>query len=219
MSTGTVPPHKSVTTPRHHRGGRYGRPEIFVGRCDDITDAEVILLDVGQHVDGDGGKSKDEYVTRAAQVGSGTRIRWSRCRGRGWRVSQVGSTSEARMQVNWLLIGALGAALSVGLGAFGAHGLRSAIGRRGPGPLGNRSAVSDVRSLGLTAIGATRAAVAGPGRCGGCSAGRRCLDLRGTTVAALALGGPRWLGAVTPIGGALMIVGWVRLAWSALRSL
>ena len=30
---------------------------------------------------------------------------------------------------------------------------------------------------------------------------------------AMALGGPRWLGAVTPIGGAVMIIGWLALAW------
>jgi uncharacterized membrane protein YgdD (TMEM256/DUF423 family) len=31
---------------------------------------------------------------------------------------------------------------------------------------------------------------------------------------ALALGGPRWLGPVTPIGGLAMIGGWLWLAWS-----
>jgi uncharacterized membrane protein YgdD (TMEM256/DUF423 family) len=33
----------------------------------------------------------------------------------------------------------------------------------------------------------------------------------------LALGGPRWLGPVTPIGGALLIAGWLWLAFGALR--
>jgi uncharacterized membrane protein YgdD (TMEM256/DUF423 family) len=37
------------------------------------------------------------------------------------------------------------------------------------------------------------------------------------TVAILALGGPRWLGAITPIGGLLMIVAFVLLALAALR--
>jgi len=37
------------------------------------------------------------------------------------------------------------------------------------------------------------------------------------TVAALALGGPRWLGAVTPLGGLLLIVAFLIFAWSALR--
>lgn len=34
---------------------------------------------------------------------------------------------------------------------------------------------------------------------------------------ALALGAPRLIGAVTPIGGAAMIAGWVWLAWRARR--
>ena len=33
------------------------------------------------------------------------------------------------------------------------------------------------------------------------------------TLYALAFGAPRWLGAVTPIGGAAMIAGWLWLAW------
>ena len=44
-------------------------PEIFVGRCDDMDDQRVILLDVDVHHDGDGGRSKEEYVRRAAQFG------------------------------------------------------------------------------------------------------------------------------------------------------
>ncbi len=44
-------------------------PEIYVGRCDDMDDARVILLDVDVHNDGDGGRSKDEYVRKAAQFG------------------------------------------------------------------------------------------------------------------------------------------------------
>lgn len=44
-------------------------PEIYVGRCDDMDDARVILLDVDVHRDGDGGRSKDDYVRRAAQLG------------------------------------------------------------------------------------------------------------------------------------------------------
>jgi hypothetical protein len=44
-------------------------PEIYIGRCDDVTDSEVILLDVDVHRAGDGGRTKQEYVERAAQVG------------------------------------------------------------------------------------------------------------------------------------------------------
>lgn len=35
---------------------------------------------------------------------------------------------------------------------------------------------------------------------------------------AMALGGPLWLGAVTPLGGLSLISGWTLLAWRALRA-
>ncbi len=44
-------------------------PEIFVGRCDDMDAEKVILLDVDVHRDGDGGRSKEEYVQTAAKFG------------------------------------------------------------------------------------------------------------------------------------------------------
>lgn len=34
---------------------------------------------------------------------------------------------------------------------------------------------------------------------------------------ALAIGAPRWVGPVTPIGGAILIGGWLYLAWSTTR--
>lgn len=44
-------------------------PEIYVGRCDDILEDRVLLLDVDVHRDGDDGTSKDEYVKKASQWG------------------------------------------------------------------------------------------------------------------------------------------------------
>jgi uncharacterized membrane protein YgdD (TMEM256/DUF423 family) len=38
------------------------------------------------------------------------------------------------------------------------------------------------------------------------------------TLYAMALGAPRWFGAITPIGGTAMIAGWSLLAWRAARS-
>ena len=37
------------------------------------------------------------------------------------------------------------------------------------------------------------------------------------TLYLMALGAPRWLGAITPIGGSLMIAGWLVLAWRVAR--
>ncbi len=33
------------------------------------------------------------------------------------------------------------------------------------------------------------------------------------TLYAMAMGAPRWLGAITPIGGAIMIAAWLWIAW------
>ena len=44
-------------------------PEVYVGRCDDVDDERVILLDADSHRDGDGGRSKEDYVRRAARFG------------------------------------------------------------------------------------------------------------------------------------------------------
>jgi len=44
-------------------------PEVFIGRCDDMDDEKVILLDVDVHRDGDDGRSKEDYVQKAAQFG------------------------------------------------------------------------------------------------------------------------------------------------------
>jgi uncharacterized membrane protein YgdD (TMEM256/DUF423 family) len=38
------------------------------------------------------------------------------------------------------------------------------------------------------------------------------------TLFAMALGAPRWLGAVTPLGGLSFLAGWAALAWAAGRS-
>lgn len=118
--------------------------------------------------------------------------------------------------MNWIFLGALGGALAVALGAFGAHGLAARLDARGLELWETSSRYLMYSSLALILVGlygqpgARRADAAG-----------WCL-LAGSvifsgTVAALALGGPRWLGAVTPIGGTLLIVGFLLFAWAALR--
>ena len=43
--------------------------QVFVGRCDEVTDEGVILLDADVHEEGEGTASKEEYIKRAAMVG------------------------------------------------------------------------------------------------------------------------------------------------------
>lgn len=44
-------------------------PEVFVGRCDDMDDREVILNDADVHQAKDGTLSKNEYLQKAARFG------------------------------------------------------------------------------------------------------------------------------------------------------
>ncbi len=45
-------------------------PEIFVGRCDDEDERGIVLNDVDVHREGDGGRSKEQYVERASRLGT-----------------------------------------------------------------------------------------------------------------------------------------------------
>lgn len=44
-------------------------PKVYVGRCDDEDGQQVILVDADVHEDGQNGKSKQQYVERAAKFG------------------------------------------------------------------------------------------------------------------------------------------------------
>jgi uncharacterized membrane protein YgdD (TMEM256/DUF423 family) len=110
-------------------------------------------------------------------------------------------------------IGCLSAAIAVALGAFGAHGLR---GRLVPDMLstfeiGVRYQMYHALALLGVALAYARwpsASIAAAG----------WLFVAGTLVFSgslylLAVSGQRWLGAITPLGGAALIVGWLALAW------
>lgn len=43
--------------------------EVYIGRCDEMTEERILLHDVDVHRDGEDGRSKDEYVERAARFG------------------------------------------------------------------------------------------------------------------------------------------------------
>jgi uncharacterized membrane protein YgdD (TMEM256/DUF423 family) len=116
-----------------------------------------------------------------------------------------------------LLAGALLMVLAVACGAFAAHGLR---GRLEPEQLALWQTAVDYHvyhALGVLAVGLLalrlRAALL---RWSGWAmlAG---IALFSGSLYALALGAPRWLGAVTPVGGTLFILGWALLAASIMQ--
>jgi uncharacterized membrane protein YgdD (TMEM256/DUF423 family) len=133
----------------------------------------------------------------------------------------VSQPERAGRGERWLARAAFCAALGVAAGAFGAHGLASRLDARGLElwETAARYLMYGGLSLGLVSLAAARDVadrwidVAGSSILGGAV-------VFSTTVAALALGGPGWLGAITPLGGAALIGGLALLgvrAWQLAR--
>ena len=117
----------------------------------------------------------------------------------------------------WLALGATLCALSVGAGAFGAHGLAARLDARGLELWETAARYLMYGGFGLCAV--SWAATGSAHRLANAAGFSLFVGslLFSATVAILALGGPRWLGAVTPLGGLGMIAGFVLLALAALR--
>lgn len=117
----------------------------------------------------------------------------------------------------WIAISALNLALAVMLGAFGAHGLKA---RASLEQLNWWQTATDYffyHALGLFGLAILSKVIP-----------QLPIKLSFTFIQIgifffcgslyiMALGLPRILGAITPIGGALMIAGWLILAWNALK--
>jgi uncharacterized membrane protein YgdD (TMEM256/DUF423 family) len=109
-----------------------------------------------------------------------------------------------------LLIGALLAGLGILLGAFGAHGLRAVLTPQALGWWQTGVQYQMWQALGLVAIGAARLPRL---RVPVWLLALGTLIFSGSLYL-MALTDARWLGMVTPVGGVLMIAGWVCFALS-----
>ena len=105
------------------------------------------------------------------------------------------------------VLAALSGAIAVAAGAFGAHGAS------GPAVEWLKTGAQYQLIHVVAALVAARMEARGPAWLFVIGAAIFAL-----TLYAMALGAPRWFGAITPIGGALLIGGWLWLAWSAARS-
>ncbi len=116
--------------------------------------------------------------------------------------------------MNWMRIAAVVGFTGVSLGAFGAHGLESilSVGERAEW-WGTAVDYHMWHALALLGVGLVVERT-GRGRAAGW-----CFLLGITvfsgTLYGLGLGGPRWLGAVTPLGGLLLLSGWLFLGLGA----
>jgi uncharacterized membrane protein YgdD (TMEM256/DUF423 family) len=118
------------------------------------------------------------------------------------------------LKSSWILLsGAVLAALGVAFGAFGAHALRDTLDPVRLGWWNTAVQYQMWHAVGLVAI----AALPLPRRSAPAMLLAAGTIIFSGTLYVMALTGIRWLGAVTPVGGLLMIAGWTLLAWRALR--
>lgn len=115
-----------------------------------------------------------------------------------------------------LVAGALFGLLGVGAGALGAHGLRDRLEPMALDWWKTAAHYAQVHAVVLVALALARPARAGLLRIAGVAFVLGVAVFSGTLVA-MALGGPRWLGAVTPLGGASLLAGWSALLVHAIR--
>lgn len=105
------------------------------------------------------------------------------------------------------VLAAVSAAMAVAAGAFGAHGAagpQEAEWLRTGGIYQLIHAVAVLAIMGFARGPAIMLLVGGA--------------IFSITLYAMALGAPKWFGAITPIGGMLLIVGWLWAAWIYWRS-
>ena len=118
------------------------------------------------------------------------------------------------MERTFAVLGALLACLAVGAGAFGAHGLRGRLTPELLDVVETAARYQMYHALGLLAV--AWAADRWPG---GATAAAGWLFVVGIVLFSgslylLSLTGTRWLGAITPLGGAAFLAGWLALAWA-----
>lgn len=112
---------------------------------------------------------------------------------------------------DWLTLAALNAFVAIAMGAFAAHGIsdpKAAEWLRTGAQYAFWHTMATFASAAFMGMGAPRARFA------------PAFFLTGSVIFAgslyaMAFGAPRWLGAVTPVGGVLFLCGWAWLALSA----
>ena len=117
--------------------------------------------------------------------------------------------------VNWIGIAAINLAIAVALGAFGAHSIKSLVSPQQLEWWHTATLYLFIHAIGLLVVGLlirlnyTTQLTAWLLQIG--------VIIFAGSLFAMTLGAPRWFGAITPIGGVLMIAGWMWLAVTAFR--
>ena len=117
----------------------------------------------------------------------------------------------------WIKLGGILGGLSVMLGAFGAHSLKASLTEKSLATFQTGVQYQFMHSLALIQVGIRamqfsdehQKKIQRPGWFFAIG-----ILLFSGSLYSLALGGPRWLGPVTPLGGLSFMIGWFLLAFS-----
>ena len=109
----------------------------------------------------------------------------------------------------WMRLAALSGLISVGFGAFAAHGIDNPVAKEWLRTGAQYQIIHALAAFACLAFGKHRGAMIAP-----------WLFLGGGllfsgSLYAMALGAPHGVGAITPLGGLLFIGGWASLIWAA----
>ncbi|WP_018993615.1 MULTISPECIES: DUF423 domain-containing protein [unclassified Thioalkalivibrio] len=117
-----------------------------------------------------------------------------------------------------VVIGALLAAIAVVLGAFGAHALQERLSERALATWDTGVQYHFIHALALLLLAALWSHLASGWATASAVAFVLGILLFAGSLYALALGAPRVLGAIAPLGGTAFILGWLSLALAAWRA-
>ena len=119
----------------------------------------------------------------------------------------------------FVVLGALLAALGVALGAYGAHALKAGLAPEALAIYQTAVQYHMWHALGLVGVGLLCNVLPGSGwlRASGWLFTVGIMLFSGSLYL-LAVTGTRWFGAVTPLGGSALMLGWLALALALLRA-
>lgn len=117
----------------------------------------------------------------------------------------------------WIKIGGIFGGLSVLLGAFGAHSLKERLSEQSLATFQTGVDYQFIHSVALILVGMLSMHFVDEHKKQVNRAGMffaAGIVLFSGSLYSLALGGPKWLGPVTPLGGLSFMIGWFHLAFS-----
>jgi uncharacterized membrane protein YgdD (TMEM256/DUF423 family) len=122
--------------------------------------------------------------------------------------------------MNWTAVGAVFTALAVAMGAFGAHALKDRLDEYSQSVYEKAVFYHFIHALGIVLISLlARTGIVGPsGEARAAWLLSVGILLFSGSLYALAISGTRLLGAITPFGGICFIIGWIVLAYEAVRA-